>query len=1001
MGKLVREIINITTNTNNNIQSDFYYSISSLTKIVENKLIQLLKKEESITAIQFVNKNLFVINLSGQINLYIKNNLLPFILTHEFNIAKEAGIINDNINPAQPFHQFIKITNNTEWIEYLFEKYPKLENRITLFIDNTLIFIQNLFSNLTNNWNQISAQFLNSHPVKILQINLFLGDLHKSNKNVCLLTFENNVKILYKPRNYNNENALNKFVDYLNSKNANIEVGIPKFLTFTSHSWVKFIEQKDVNSEEEITEYYNNLGKIVCLFYILGTADIIPDNIIVSGKMPYFIDLECLISKPKLFKISPNINGLFEDSVIRTGMLPLWVQGEGTERDILNSVFFEFNTQTVNKRIWENKNSSQIQLTKSETLLGDEKDKHLPSFNGKVYSLTPNLLNEVKKGFKKMYSFFSDNKDDIVKEIQSKSFFQNIENRIILHPTAIYETFFREINLPEYFQNTTTIDELLHEALKLENQEDETKLFESLKKQLYHNDIPYFYVKGTDNALYDGFGEIIDENFEFNNNEAINLIIQRLKNLNKEDFRFQSNIVDCSLQFGFEAFKIKFVNNDCFINSKNKKINNVHIKENLLLSAVKIAEFLIDNSFCIENEINWISKNRDQRDGRYAIMPMNLDLYDGISGIAFFFLYLYKYSKEEKYNDYANKIFKHLENIAKQRLEIDFYNTLPEYLIKSIPLAPFSYPCSYIYLSTHFHGNNFNEIFYKDIIYEKILNNIYQIIDINTQNDFFFGKIGLLNFLITLKFHHNINNRTINQLIESCILNIKQTAISRKEGVAWEYIDSFDYNAKKYLGGFAHGTGGIASVLFRSGKMLKDVKLTSLAKKALSYDRSLFDEKINGWIDGRTKDANYDAGCWCHGSSGIALSRLLITQFINDEFIPKELEIAATNILLNGIGGNQCVCHGDLGNLEVLYAISKKLKDNELKKNVLDTINNISSQFLDGKKLKSGDDGQLGLYSLFMGYAGMGYQFIRFYDWENTPSILCLESSCLENKVLH
>jgi lantibiotic modifying enzyme len=61
----------------------------------------------------------------------------------------------------------------------------------------------------------------------------------------------------------------------------------------------------------------------------------------------------------------------------------------------------------------------------------------------------------------------------------------------------------------------------------------------------------------------------------------------------------------------------------------------------------------------------------------------------------------------------------------------------------------------------------------------------------------------------------------------------------------------------------------------------------------------------------------------------------------------------------------------------------------------------IAEQYLEGKKIVCGDHGQTGLYGLYTGYCGIGYQLLRFHDWEKTPSILCLETSMCDNQVLH
>lgn len=56
---------------------------------------------------------------------------------------------------------------------------------------------------------------------------------------------------------------------------------------------------------------------------------------------------------------------------------------------------------------------------------------------------------------------------------------------------------------------------------------------------------------------------------------------------------------------------------------------------------------------------------------------------------------------------------------------------------------------------------------------------------------------------------------------------------------------------------------------------------------------------------------------------------------------------------------------------------------------------------LSGLDLLEGDQGTTEVLGMFTGKTGIAYQFLRFFDWSKTPSVLCLEVSHKLNKVLH
>ena len=99
---------------------------------------------------------------------------------------------------------------------------------------------------------------------------------------------------------------------------------------------------------------------------------------------------------------------------------------------------------------------------------------------------------------------------------------------------------------------------------------------------------------------------------------------------------------------------------------------------------------------------------------------------------------------------------------------------------------------------------------------------------------------------------------------------------------------------------------------------------------SIKYERSVFSTKDNNWPDLRTDpenmsndDQNHFTTSWCHGAPGIGLSRLHMLKHINDPVFYSEIEIAIKTTLSYGFDRNHCLCHGGLGNLELLLKLVK------------------------------------------------------------------------------
>jgi lantibiotic modifying enzyme len=131
---------------------------------------------------------------------------------------------------------------------------------------------------------------------------------------------------------------------------------------------------------------------------------------------------------------------------------------------------------------------------------------------------------------------------------------------------------------------------------------------------------------------------------------------------------------------------------------------------------------------------------------------------------------------------------------------------------------------------------------------------------------------------------------------------------------------------------------------------------------------------------------------WCHGAPGIGLARLLMVKHCTDAEIKKEVETAVETTLSRAFTGSHCLCHGMLGNVELLLQATQS----PLFANRSDwqaRARDVSAQIVRDIAMKGplcANPGSLESPGLMTGLAGIGYGLLRIADAKSVPSVLAL-----------
>lgn len=189
--------------------------------------------------------------------------------------------------------------------------------------------------------------------------------------------------------------------------------------------------------------------------------------------------------------------------------------------------------------------------------------------------------------------------------------------------------------------------------------------------------------------------------------------------------------------------------------------------------------------------------------------------------------------------------------------------------------------------------------------------------------------------------------------------------------------------------GFSHGAAGIAWALWTHAARTSDAQARATAIAALAYENGEFDECLGNWPDHRDS-ASADQYTWCHGAPGVGLARAAMLATDRPESIVADLRRALAATERFGRYRSNCLCHGELGNLELFAAAAATLPDEPVRSAWRDRAAAVVAQIEQGRLMICGTPAGIETPGLMTGLAGIGHGLLRIAAPERVPPILLL-----------
>jgi type 2 lantibiotic biosynthesis protein LanM len=888
-------------------------------------------------------------------------------LTLELHIARLQEQLKGE-TPAERFQSFIEQLCEPERMLALLEIYPVLARLVVSVIDQGINYGLEFLHHLCRDWPEICACFTpDDDPGMLIKVAMGVGDTHQQGRSVIRLEFASGFKLIYKPRSLAIDVHVQALVAWLNERGNH-----PAFRTLTvlnkgTYGWVEYVQPASCTSAEEVARFYERLGGYLALMYALEGNDFHFENIIAAGEHPMLIDLETLFQPYLRIKgnedqqKTPQSFELLRTSVSRVGLLPgpAWVNAQGESLDVsgLGGKGGQLTPQPL--PMFEETGTDEMRLVRKRLPIQDQLNR--PTLNGTVIDALA-YLDQVITGFAKIYRLLSKHRTELLTRFLPS--FAEDEIRVVLRPTKNYGYLLQESYHPTVLQNALDRERLFdHLWASVPRQSHLTRVIGAEIDDLRRNDIPFFLTRPALRHLYTSQRQCIADFFE---ESGVERVERRIQQLSEQDFARQCWIIQAS-------FATKSSERSTWKRTLLRPAEQEADREHLLRVACAVGDRLCELAIAGEGEISWLTLQLLQ-ERTWFVSITDLDLYNGTAGICLFLAYLGFVTREARYTTLARQIITsiqtRLEQVASERNMISGLNGWG----------------GFIYLYAHL-GTLWQE---PDLFAEaeKLIERFSDTIETDKALDIIGGSAGCLLSLLAL---YRVNPSThVLKMALKCGEHLLAHATPMPQGVGWLN----ELTQEQPLTGYAHGNAGIAWSLLDLAAVSGQQRFRQTALAAMEYERSLFLPDRQNWPDLRSSEHGGPAEgklsamvAWCHGAPGIALARLASLAHIDDAAIRQEIKSALGTTLAHGFGMNHSLCHGDLGNLDVLLIASEVLDQAYYHAEVV-RLTAMILESIERQGWSTGVPQGIETPGLMTGIAGIGYQLLRLAEPQLVPSVL-------------
>ncbi|WNG38074.1 type 2 lantipeptide synthetase LanM [Archangium violaceum] len=889
----------------------------------------------------------------------------------ELNVARMMEQLPGN-TPQERFHHFSTVHVQEPRVLFaLLEEYPVLARLLATSTERWLTVTLELLERLATDREQLSHTFLGGQEIGFLvNVHTGISDLHREGRSVVLLRFSSGLRLVYKPKSLAVDVHFQQLLQALNAWGARHPHRVLTVLDRGPYGWVECVESSGCDSHEALQHFYWRQGSSLALLHMLNAVDFHLENLIAAGETPVLVDLEALFHQRRPLDAGGSARerawALLDRSIISVGMLPMLIFGQagraGIDMSGLGGEAGQLSPTAV--PMVEDAHRDTMRMVRRQGRTSGSHNR--PLLHGQPVDAS-DFTEDIVQGFEETYRLLLRHREALAPRLRA---FADVEVRHIVRATQRYALLLQESVHPDFLREGLERDKVL------DNLWAEASFMPALRRlvpyehaDLRLGDIPLFTSRPGQRHLWSSSGECIHDYFP---RDSLSEVLERLAHMDERDCAWQVSLIRKSM---VSLDKSRGAPRPLSRAGQRTSLPPA-TREDCLAAATAIGEDLVAKAIHGGKDVSWLGMSlEDLGRWRWSLAPIGSDMYEGVGGLALFLAYLARETGRADFEELARSAGETVRNVWR--------NPDPT----EAGVGAFVGRSSAAYVLGHLAA-----LWNQPSLLDEVLTGIpalEPLIDTDTRLDLLSGSAGCA--LVLLGLHARTGDARLLDAARRCGERLLVTALPCPEGgVGWK-----GPAGARPLAGFSHGAAGIAYALLELASATNDSRYRELAHQALAYERALFAPERGNWKDLREPEEGQESAspgfmvAWCHGAPGIALGRLCSLRHLEGVEVRAELETALTTTLREGFGGNHCLCHGDLGNVEPLYLAGEVLGQPRWIRAALERAAHVIHQ---GRKrgwlcgLPRGAETP----GLMMGLAGIGYGLLRLAAPERVPSVLTL-----------
>jgi hypothetical protein len=178
----------------------------------------------------------------------------------------------------------------------LYQRYPGLPYIIGNTVNQWHVAVVEMLTRLSDDMQKLQDEMFSNRPVlRLTDVSMDTGDLHDSGRSVALLTFNDGLRVAYKPKDLRIVDQVQRLFVSVNTLMGKPVLHTRKVLLGSGYAWEEFVEHVECADISEVELYYNRYGAMIRMYELLQARDLWLDNVVAHGPWPVVIDLEMVL----------------------------------------------------------------------------------------------------------------------------------------------------------------------------------------------------------------------------------------------------------------------------------------------------------------------------------------------------------------------------------------------------------------------------------------------------------------------------------------------------------------------------------------------------------------------------------------------------------------------------------------------------------------------------------------------------------------------------------